>query len=95
MKTIAEHIIVALDVPSSGEALALVETLGEEAAFYKVGAELFTAAGPDLVRALLEQDKKVFLDLKYHDIPTTVGRAVARAAELGAAFLSLHAAGGR
>jgi orotidine-5'-phosphate decarboxylase len=89
-----KSLIVALDLPTPEAALDLVDQLGEEADFYKVGAQLFTRAGPDLVRALRKRDKKVFLDLKYHDIPNTVARAVEAAAEIGVDMLTLHAAGG-
>jgi orotidine-5'-phosphate decarboxylase len=88
------EIIVALDLPSSAEALELVDRLDQRVAFYKVGSPLFTRSGPDLVRALADRGKRVFLDLKYHDIPSTVGNAVAAAAELGIELLTLHASGG-
>jgi orotidine-5'-phosphate decarboxylase len=88
------EIIVALDLPSEEEALALVDRLGESIDFYKVGSPLFTRSGPALVRALRDRGKRVFLDLKYHDIPSTVGNAVAAAAELGIDLLTLHASGG-
>jgi orotidine-5'-phosphate decarboxylase len=88
------RIIVALDLPSADEALSLVDRLGPAADFYKVGAPLFTAAGPALVRALRARRKRVFLDLKLHDIPNTVAAAVERAAELDVELLTVHAAGG-
>lgn len=88
------EIIVALDLPSEEEALALVDRLGESIDFYKVGSPLFTRSGPALVQALRDRGKRVFLDLKYHDIPSTVGNAVAAAAELGIDLLTLHASGG-
>jgi orotidine-5'-phosphate decarboxylase len=88
------EIIVALDLPSSEEALGLVDRLGDAADFYKVGSPLFTRSGPGLVRTLVERGRRVFLDLKYHDIPSTVGSAVAAAAELGVDLLTLHASGG-
>lgn len=87
-------IIVALDLPDAAPALGLVERLGEAADWYKVGAQLFTAAGPDVVRQLKDRGKKVFLDLKYHDIPSTVARAVQAARALGVDMLTVHAAGG-
>jgi orotidine-5'-phosphate decarboxylase len=88
------RVIIPLDVPSHEAALALVDRLGEEADFYKVGLELYTIAGPDTVRALVDRGKRVFLDLKLHDIPNTVGRAVGAAAELGVELLTVHGAGG-
>lgn len=88
------EIIVALDLPSSDEALALVDRLGERIGFYKVGSPLFTRSGPAVVRALRERGKRVFLDLKYHDIPNTVAGAVESAAELGVDLLTLHTGGG-
>ena len=89
------HLIVALDVPSMEEALALARRLPSAAAHVKVGLELFSAAGPDILRGLRELDKKIFLDLKLHDIPRTVERAVHAAARHGAFMMTLHAAGGR
>ena len=71
-------IIVALDVESREQARALVARIGPRAGFYKVGLELYTAAGMDVVRELLDEGKQVFLDLKFYDIPETVSRAVAR-----------------
>jgi orotidine-5'-phosphate decarboxylase len=89
-----KSLIVALDLPSAVEALELVDRLGEPADYYKVGAQLFTSAGPALVRDLKERGKRVFLDLKYHDIPHTVARAVESAAALQVDMLTLHASGG-
>jgi orotidine-5'-phosphate decarboxylase len=86
--------IVALDVGSRAEALALVERLGNACRFYKVGSELFTAAGPDLVSELRGRGLDVFLDLKFHDIPNTVAGAVRSAAAAGATMLTVHASGG-
>jgi orotidine-5'-phosphate decarboxylase len=86
--------IVALDVGSADEALALANRLGESCRFYKVGSELFTAAGPSVVRALLGQGADVFLDLKFHDIPNTVAGAVRSAAALGVRLVTVHASGG-
>lgn len=88
------QIIVALDYPSQREALALVDTLGDAADFYKVGLELYTREGPGMVRALKGRGKQVFLDLKLMDIPNTVERATAAAAETGADLLTVHASGG-
>lgn len=88
-------VIVPLDVSSEEEALALVEVLGEPADFYKVGLELYTHAGPSVVRALRDRGKRVFLDLKLHDIPNTVARAVESAISLDVEMLTVHATGGR
>ena len=84
-------IIVALDVESMEEACALVRRLGRHVGFYKVGMELYAAAGMAMVRELLEQGKEVFLDLKFYDIPETVQRAVAQVARSGVRFLTVHA----
>ncbi len=89
------QVIIALDVPTLDEALGLVDSLGEESDFYKVGLELFTREGPSVVEALAGRDKRVFLDLKLHDIPNTVARAVDRARDLDVDLLTLHATGGR
>jgi orotidine-5'-phosphate decarboxylase len=86
-------IIVALDVESAAEARVLVARLGVHANFYKVGMELYAAAGMDFVRELLGQGKDVFLDLKFYDIPETVKRAVAQVAPTGVRFLTVHAVG--
>ena len=87
--------IVALDVSSAANALALARALGDRCRFFKVGSELFTAAGPDVVRRLREEaGAEVFLDLKFHDIPNTVAGAVRSAAKLGVRLLTVHAAGG-
>ena len=87
-------LIIALDRPDAAQALDLVERLGDDADFYKVGAELFTASGPRVVEQLRARGKRVFLDLKYHDIPNTVASAVRVAASLGVDLLTVHAAGG-
>ena len=89
-----ERLIVALDVPSATEALAVVSRLGEAVSLYKVGMQLYTAEGPKVVRELISSGKQVFLDLKYHDIPNTVAAAVREAAKLGVSMLTVHAAGG-
>ena len=87
--------IVALDVPTEGEALGLARRLGEACRFYKVGSELFTAAGASVVHALQDElGASVFLDLKFHDIPNTVAGAVRSAAGLGVRLLTVHAVGG-
>ncbi len=83
-------IIIALDVESAEEARALVERLGDGVSFYKVGMELYAAAGMEFVRWLIAQDKLVFLDMKYYDIGETVKRAVAQVAKTGVRFLTVH-----
>ena len=89
------RVIIPLDVPTLDDAMGLVDSLGEAADFYKVGLELFTAEGSAAVQALKQRNKRVFLDLKLHDIPSTVARAVARARVLEVDLLTLHATGGR
>ncbi|HET9424400.1 MAG TPA: orotidine-5'-phosphate decarboxylase [Gemmatimonadaceae bacterium] len=86
--------IVALDYSSAAAALALTKQLGDRCSFYKIGSELFTAAGPDIVRQVRDQGADVFLDLKFHDIPNTVAGAVRSAVELGARLITVHASGG-
>ena len=90
-----DRLIVALDVPAPDEARALVDSLQDAVGMFKVGSQLFTEAGAPFVRELVSRGLKVFLDLKYHDIPNTVANAVARAAELGVSLLTVHALGGR
>jgi len=87
--------IVALDFPRADLALAMVERLGDACKFYKVGGELFTAAGPQIVQTLRALGNEVFLDLKLHDIPNTVKGAARSAASIGAKLLTVHATGGR
>ncbi len=89
-----KDLIVALDLPTAEAALSLVDELGEPGRYYKVGTQLFTRAGPELIAALKDRGKRVFLDLKYHDIPHTVARSVESAAELGVDMLTIHASGG-
>ncbi len=91
----AERIITALDVPGAADASALAERLGPLGRFVKVGLELFSAAGPDVVERLQTAGKEVFLDLKYHDIPNTVASAARVAAGLGVAMVTIHTASGR
>ena len=83
--------IIALDLPTAHEALALVDALDDDQDFYKVGLELHTAAGAEVLRELRARGKRIFLDLKFYDIPETVKRATASAAEVGATFLTVHA----
>ncbi len=86
-----DRLIVALDLPGVAEARDMVRRLGEAASFYKIGKELVYAGGLDLARELIGQGKKVFLDLKLHDIPNTVERAAAAVSGLGATYLTVHA----
>ncbi|CAB0150066.1 Orotidine 5'-phosphate decarboxylase [Pseudidiomarina piscicola] len=88
-------VFVALDYSSAEQAWPLVNQLDPKQCGLKVGKELFTAAGPDFVRQLVAKDFKVFLDLKFHDIPNTVAKAVHAAAELGVWMVNVHASGGR
>jgi orotidine-5'-phosphate decarboxylase len=90
-RTSHNPIIVALDVESAAAARALVARIGPRVGFYKVGLELYTAAGMDVVHHLLGEGKQVFLDLKMYDIPETVARAVAQVAPTGVTFLTVHA----
>lgn len=89
-----DRLIVALDVPSADQARALVDALAGAVGMFKVGSELFTAAGPDFVRELVARGEHVFLDLKFHDIPNTVAGAVASAGQLGASLIDVHGLGG-
>jgi len=88
------ELIVALDVADRAEAVGKVKSIGESVGFYKIGLELFSAEGPDVVKAVRDLGKKVFLDLKLHDIPRTVERAVRSCGKLGVDLLTIHAAGG-
>lgn len=90
-----QRVIVALDFPDAASALVFVDSLKPGAARLKVGKELFTAAGPALVEALVQRGFDVFLDLKFHDIPNTVAQACKAAARLGVWMLNVHALGGR
>jgi orotidine-5'-phosphate decarboxylase len=87
-------LIVALDVPSAAAAQKIVAAVGDSAFFYKVGMQLYTAEGPSVVRDLIASGRRVFLDLKYHDIPNTVASAVTEASRLGVSMLTVHASGG-
>src|SRR5438876_5406975 len=94
MRTAADKIIVALDVPTKVAALDLVDQLWEQISFFKIGLQLYTAGGPEIVRAVLATGAKVFLDLKLHDISNTVGRAVESASRLGVQMVTIHLSGG-
>ena len=89
-----ERLIVALDVSTAAAARKIVAAVGDSACWYKVGMQLYTAEGPPIVRELLASGRRVFLDLKYHDIPNTVACAVREAAQLGVSMLTVHASGG-
>ncbi len=89
-----DRLIVALDVTTAAEAQKLVQAVGDSVSTFKVGKQLFTAEGPNLVRDLVASGRKVFLDLKFHDIPNTVAGAVHSAAGLGVSMLTVHASGG-
>lgn len=92
--TIKDQLIVALDVETPTKAMDLVRELRGVAGMFKVGSQLFTAAGPQIVRDILALDTKVFLDLKFHDIPHQVAGAARSAAELGVSLFTIHASGG-
>ncbi|HEX7957991.1 MAG TPA: orotidine-5'-phosphate decarboxylase [Pyrinomonadaceae bacterium] len=89
-----EKLIVALDVETGDEALRLFGELRDAAGMFKVGSQLFTSAGPDLVRRLVADGARLFLDLKFHDIPNTVAAASREAVRLGVALFNIHASGG-
>jgi orotidine-5'-phosphate decarboxylase len=92
--TYDQRLIVALDVSSAAEAQKIVTALGDSVHIYKVGMQLYTAEGPQIVRELVGSGRRVFLDLKYHDIPNTVASAVREAVQLGVSMLTVHASGG-
>ena len=89
-----KKLIIALDVETPTQALDLVKQLHSVAGMFKVGSQLFTAAGPQIVRDIIAHDSKVFLDLKFHDIPHQVAGAARSAAELGVSLFTIHASGG-
>lgn len=89
-----DRLIVALDVSSAAAAQKIVAAVGDSVLTYKVGMQLYTAEGPQVVRDLVAAGRRVFLDLKYHDIPNTVGAAVSEAVKLGVSMLTVHASGG-
>src|SRR3982751_184456 len=89
-----DKLIVALDVATPAKALDLVKELHSVAGMFKVGSQLFTSAGPQIVRDIIALEAKVFLDLKFHDIPHQVAGAARAAAELGVSLFTIHASGG-
>ena len=94
MTNAADKIIVALDVATKEKALELVKELRDRISFFKIGLQLYTAEGPEIVRAVLATGAKVWLDIKLYDIPNTVGRAVESANNLGVHMLTIHLSGG-
>jgi len=92
--TAKEKLIIALDVDTPTKAIALVKQLHSVAGMFKIGSTLFTSAGPQIVRDIIALDSKVFLDLKFHDIPHQVAGAARAAAELGVSLFTIHASGG-
>jgi orotidine-5'-phosphate decarboxylase len=94
MTKTADKIIVALDVATKEKALDLIEELHGQISFFKIGLQLYTAEGPEIVRAVLSTGAKVWLDIKLHDIPNTVARAVESASNLGVQMLTIHLSGG-
>jgi len=89
-----DKLIVALDVDSPGRALELFDALRDVVGMFKIGSQLFTTAGPDLVRQIVSKGGRVFLDLKFHDIPNTVAAAGVAATRLGVSIFNVHASGG-
>lgn len=94
MDAAQDKLIVALDVDTDRQALDLFEALRETVGLFKVGMQLFTATGPDLIRRIIASGGRVFLDLKYHDIPNTVSLAAIEATRLGVSIFNVHASGG-
>ncbi|MDQ6626391.1 MAG: orotidine-5'-phosphate decarboxylase [Verrucomicrobiota bacterium] len=95
VKNPAERLIVALDFSTPREALTLVDQLSSHVSFFKIGLQLYTIAGPEIVREVTATGAKIFLDLKLHDIPNTVAKAVAAAGDLRVEMLTVHLSGGR
>jgi orotidine-5'-phosphate decarboxylase len=94
MTRTADKLIVALDVATKRDALTIVDQLGEQISFFKIGLQLYTAEGPEVVRTVIATGARVWLDLKLHDIPNTVRRAVESADSLGVQMLTIHLSGG-
>src|SRR6266404_4738535 len=94
MTKVSDKIIVALDVATKERALDFVEQLHDQISFLKIGLQLYTAEGPEIVRGVLSTGAKVWLDLKLYDIPNTVARAVESASNLGVQMLTIHLSGG-
>ncbi|MEO1395852.1 MAG: orotidine-5'-phosphate decarboxylase [Cyanobacteria bacterium J06634_5] len=94
VEKIAEKIIVPLDVPGEAEAIALIDTL-PKATFFKVGLELFVSSGPTLLKLLKDRNKRIFLDLKFHDIPNTMAGACRAAGRYGVDLMTVHAPAGK
>src|SRR5438552_3038638 len=92
---IRDSIVVALDVSTRSEALRIVDQLRNRVGMFKIGSQLFSSEGPQLVREIISKDEKVFLDLKYHDIPNTVAGAAAAATRMGVSIFNIHASGGK
>ncbi|MGC1309885.1 MAG: orotidine-5'-phosphate decarboxylase [Phormidesmis sp.] len=93
MESVAERIIVPLDVPGEEAAIALIDTL-PQVTFWKVGLELFVSSGPSILSALKSRNKRIFLDLKFHDIPNTMAGVCRAAGRYGVELLTVHAAAG-
>ncbi len=94
MQTARDKLVVALDVDTANRAFDLFDSLRDVVGMFKIGSQLFTAAGPDIVRKILAKGGRVFLDLKFHDIPNTVAAASIEAARLGVSIFNVHASGG-
>ena len=91
---VKDKIIVALDVPTKEEALAIVAELGDKVGAYKIGMQLYNACGPEILKEVTARNGKIFLDLKFHDIPNTVASAAKVVADLGVFMFNVHACGG-
>lgn len=91
---VKDKIIVALDVPTKKEALAIVDELGDKVGAYKIGMQLYNACGPEIIEEVTKRKGRIFLDLKFHDIPNTVASAARVAANLGVYMFNVHACGG-